>query len=129
MAVRLVAQDLVAEGDGVVVEPGGQMPVGGHLVILHRSVHIADPPIQITDPIVQRQIDVLACLPIRLQGRLVRLDRALPVLALLERPRLLSEMSSVAHSPFASCLVWAVSAPTARSIDPSDPPGKQNRLP
>ncbi len=118
MAVGLVSKDLVTEGDGVVVEASGEVPLCGAFIVVHGTVHITDTPVQVADTIVQRQVGVLARQLVGLDGKLVGLDGALPVLALLELSGPLPVTGGVAHS--ASSVVGGVLSPVAG-------PGKEPR--
>ncbi len=97
MPIRLITQDLVAEGDGVVVKTSGQMPIDRQLVIVHRLADVADTPVQVANAVVECEIYVPPRFLVRLDGKLVRFDRTLPVLALLEVAGSLPVPGSVAH--------------------------------
>ncbi len=97
MPVGLIAQDLVAERDGVVIEAGGDVAIRSQVVVHDRLAHVADPAMEVSDPVVHPEIGLPARLLVGLHGELVVIDRALPVLALLALSRLLPEFRAFSH--------------------------------
>jgi len=93
---RNVADDLLADGDGVVGEVGLPVQVHSFLVVLDGRIQISDSHVEIPDAVVQADIDLLLAREFR-ERLVVLIEGFLPVLVLLVLAGLLLERLD-AHS-------------------------------
>ncbi len=90
---------LVAEGDGVVVEPRLGVLVRRLLVVRNRLVDLSDAEVQVADPIVEAQLEIqVVGTRLLVEDPLVDLDGGLPVLLLLVLTSLVFEFGDRRHA-------------------------------
>ena len=95
---RRVAQDLVAQRDGVVEQAGVRVMLDGALVVRDRIGDAALTECEVADLVQQRNVNILARQFALLDGSHVRGNRAIDLSQLLELSRLLPVLRGVRHA-------------------------------